>query len=85
MADNFASHAQTLTSPAGRHRAITPSDAADLDPVPRALYVNASGSAVLRDSEGTSVTYQLTAGQVLPMRAVRVMATGTTAGLIGWD
>ncbi|MGZ9812065.1 spike base protein, RCAP_Rcc01079 family [Pseudoroseicyclus sp. H15] len=85
MADNFATHAESLNSPASRHQVITPDDGADLSPVPRALFCNASGTAVIRDAAGTDVAYDLMAGQILPLRARRVLATGTTAGLIGWE
>ncbi|NDV02090.1 spike base protein, RCAP_Rcc01079 family [Pseudoroseicyclus tamaricis] len=85
MADNFATHAQSLTSPASRHQVVVPNDAADFDPLPRALYANSSGTAVLRDKAGTEVAYEVVVGQVLPVRAVRVMATGTTAELIAWE
>ncbi|MBT0957783.1 hypothetical protein IV417_10310 [Alphaproteobacteria bacterium KMM 3653] len=84
MSDTFAAMQRTLTSPAETHYAITPSDTADLSPVPRALYVSASGTAVLVDRSGTELSYDLTAGTTLPLRARRVKATGTTAQLIAW-
>jgi hypothetical protein len=83
--DNFASFSSGLSSPASKHYAITPSDTIDLADVPRAIYCNVAGNAVIRDKYGTDVTYALNAGQVLPFRGVRVLATGTTATLIGWD
>lgn len=82
--DPFEKHARSLTSPAASHFAITPSDSADLAVVPRAIYCQTAGTAVLRDAAGTNVSYALTAGQILPLSAVRVLATGTTAGLVGW-
>ena len=85
MSDNFKGFARGLTSPAALHTTVVPSDTTDLNPIPRALYCAQSGSAVLRDAAGTPVTYQLVAGQILPLRAVRVLATGTTATLIGWE
>ena len=41
-------------------------------------------SWVFTDASGTTVTYALSAGAVLPFRPTRVLATGTTAtGLVG--
>jgi len=84
MADIFEYHSKGLQSPADIHFAIVPSDGADLPFVPRAIFCAASGNAVLRDRAGVDVTYQMTAGQILPFRPVRVLDTGTTATLVGW-
>lgn len=73
-----------ITAPATNHFAIVPNDGADLPQIPRAIYVQAAGNLVLRDAAGVTITYAVTAGQVLDFRAVRVMATGTTAIAIGW-
>ena len=86
MADEFEGYASGLTSPATRHTAITPSDSVDLDPRPRALRINVGGNIAIRDREGTDITYAVIAGEILPFRGVRVLATGTTAtGIVGWD
>jgi len=85
MPDHFASHAKGLEAPADRHYAIVPSDGADLPRVPRSVYCAAAGTAVLRDHQGTDLSYTLVAGQILPVRPVRVLATGTTATLYGWE
>lgn len=79
MADNFS------TGPADIHYLITPSDTADLPRRPRALRVLAGGNLALRDSEGTVITYAVTAGEILPFRASRVMQSGTTAIVAGWE
>lgn len=84
MSDPFAGAASGLSGPATRHFAVTPSDSADLVIRPRALVFQSDGSAVIRDEAGTDVTYARYAGDTLPIRAVRVLATGTTATLIGW-
>ncbi|WEK48508.1 MAG: hypothetical protein P0Y66_11765 [Candidatus Kaistia colombiensis] len=84
MSDPFAGAASGLSGPATRHFAISPSDSADLAIRPRALLFQTDGNAVLRDESGTDITYGRYAGDVLPIRAVRVLATGTTATLIGW-
>ena len=84
MPDPFDTDYVNLTSPAVAHYLIAPDDASDLPVRPRAVYVNASGTAVMQDNDGQSVTYDLVAGSVLSLRPVRVMATGTTAQLIAW-
>lgn len=85
MSDNFQTFQRSLSSPAERHYAITPADGADVVPRPRALYVQAGGNLALRDAAGTVLAYAVTPGQVLPFRAARVMATGTTATVYGWE
>ncbi|OLP59049.1 hypothetical protein BJF93_03745 [Xaviernesmea oryzae] len=81
MPDRFTSHAPTITGPATRGFSITPSDSAALPEVTRALYVGSSGAVALRLIEGQTVTFSgLAAGTLLPLRADRVLATGTTAG-----
>jgi len=84
MSDPFAGAASGLSGPATRHFSISPSDSADLVVRPRALAFQTDGNAVLRDEGGVDITYSRYAGDVLPIRAVRVLATGTTATLIGW-
>ena len=84
MSDPFSGYARSLESPALFHQAITPSDSADLSPRPRVLYCSAAGTAVLRDGAGTEQSYTLLQGQILPLSPLRVLASGTTASLIGW-
>lgn len=84
MFDPFDSDYVNLTSPAVSHYPIVPDDAEDLPVRPRAIFVNVSGTAVLQDKNGVTVSYDLTAGAVLSMRPRRVMATGTTAQLVAW-
>ena len=84
MSDPFKSHHRGMESPAARHFAITPSDAADLSVLPRVLYCVQAGTAVIRDREGADLSYTLVAGQILPLSALRVLATGTSATLYGW-
>lgn len=85
MADRFSNYASGLSSPATRHHAITPSDTVDLPTRPRALYCTGAGTASVMDEAGTSLTYTLEVGDRLEFRATRVMATGTTATLVGWE
>jgi hypothetical protein len=84
MSDPYASHSRGLESPAIRHFAITPSDTVDLAIRPRVIKVLTAGNVALRDAGGTSITYAVLAGDVLQFSAMRIMATGTTASVVGW-
>lgn len=78
--DAYKGYQRGLTAPASNAFAITPADGADLAFAARALYVGGAGDIALRTLEGTDVTFRaLNAGTVLPVGAVRVAATGTTA------
>lgn len=85
MPDNFQNVPKGIEAPATRHFAITPSNSTDMTNRPRALYVSVGGNLALRDEKGVEITYAVTAGQVILFRAVRVLATGTTATVIGWE
>ena len=85
MSDNFQGHQRSLESPGDRHKLIVPSDANPVVPRPRALWCAAEGTVSVEDRDGVALTYTLVAGQVLPFRAVKVRATGTTATVYGWD
>ena len=85
MTDNFAGFAASLTSPGEAHYLVSPSDTADLDPRPRALKCLAAGNVVVRDINGNDVTYPVEVGEVLEFRAIRVLATGTTAVVAAWE
>lgn len=82
MSDTFQGQGAGLTSPGFRHYAVTPADA-DLPIRPRALWVDADGTAILRDETGVDVTYDVIAGQIIPFRAVQVRAA-STATLVAW-
>lgn len=83
MSDPFQGYGGTIDGPATRHFAITPSDTVDMAIQPRAIYCIADGNAVVRDGAGTTITYPVTNGMYLIIRAVRILATGTTASLVG--
>ena len=84
MPDPFDTDYVSLTSPAVAHYLIAPSDSEDLPVRPRAVYVNEGGTAVMQDNDGQTVSYLLSAGAVLSLRPVRVLASGTTAQLVAW-
>ena len=85
MIDKFQSLTAGLTAPASNAFAITPNNATDLPAITRALYVGLSGDIALIMQGGEAVTLtNVMAGTMLPLRAVRVAATGTTAqNLVG--
>lgn len=59
---------------------VTPSDSTALSTVPVSLIVLSAGNVVVKGSSGTPTTFTgLVAGQIIPLRARYVMATGTTA------
>ena len=66
-------------------RSAEPSDAAAVVPRPRALWCQTAGDVAIEDRDGTVLTYTVAAGQILPFRAAKVRATGTTATVFGWD
>lgn len=83
MVDRFQSRAEEQTGGIRRGIAITPNDGADLAAETRALYVGSAGDVALILVSGDAITFaSVPAGTLLPVRAMRVKATGTTAGLL---
>jgi hypothetical protein len=83
--DEFKAFTKGLTSPATKHFTIVPDDTADLPLLPRAIYCQADGTIVIRDSEGVTLSYTMSAGDRIDFRGVRVMSTGTTGIYYGWS
>lgn len=80
MPDKFLYSSDSVAAPARKLVAVTPNDGADLADVPKALYIGAAGTLALIAADDTaSVSLTVAAGAVLPIRAKRVLATGTTA------
>lgn len=80
--DNFEKMTGSLTGPACANAAITPDDATDLPAVPRAIYVGGGGTVVIVGKDETSddgIAFICPSGALLPIRARRIKATGTTA------
>lgn len=71
-------------SPAVAHLAVTPSDTVNHPWIMRALFAKTDGNLAVVDQFGTAETYPVKAGDVIPVRSIRVNATGTTATAIGW-
>jgi hypothetical protein len=81
--DRFAHQGPGPDGPAVRCFAITPDDEDDLPELVRGLYVGAGGAVSIVDPVGgTTVFAGVPSGTVLPVRAQRVRATGTTAASI---
>lgn len=57
-------------------------DSTDLANVPRALYVHIAGNVRCVSSAGSSATFTFAAGEVKSLRPTRIMATGTSTGLV---
>ncbi len=78
--DKFSDYPTSLTAPARDAQAVAPNDATDLPILPRAFFVGQTGSLSARLAGGQSVVFQnVQGGTVLPIRATRINATGTTA------
>jgi len=83
MTDRFADFQPSLSGPASTGFTVVPDDGTDLPEATRALYVGMGGNlAVTMLSGAEFVLTGLPDGSLLPLRAVRVRATGTTAGAI---
>lgn len=81
MSDPFSRQADSAEAPSSHPVAITPSNTVPLATTPKALYIGTGGTVVLRTASGAAdVTFKnLASGQILPVRAQFVRATGTTA------
>lgn len=80
MADNWGGKDTSISGPGANGAAITPNDSSDLANVTRGIYVGATGDLkVTLAGSGTVTFVGVPAGTLLPIRANRVFATGTTA------
>lgn len=80
MPERFASFVDAPHLPSRDFYAVTPSDSNDLTLLPKALYVGTGGAVIAQNAGGTAITFKNVAnGQVLDIRANRVLSTGTTA------
>lgn len=81
MPDYFGYHDVMLDSPAVAAVAVTPDDDTDLANVTRVLYVGGAGDvSVILSWDTAAVTFSsVPAGTFMPIRAKRVLLTGTTA------
>lgn len=78
MAAPYTSADATVS--ARRAVVITPSDTADLSDPTRAVYIGNTGNLKVDMVSGGTVTFKnLPSGMVLPIQAIKVYATGTSA------
>lgn len=83
--EKYDTRASQPTAPAGHGFAIIPDDENDLPRETRAIYVGGQGNLSVTLSSGDEVALvSVPSGAVLPLRAIRIRATGTTAtNLVG--
>ena len=82
-AKNRADTDYQKTTPATGGEAVTPSDAAELTWISRAIWVGGAGNLCVVTVDGDTLTFSgVPAGTLLPIRAKQVRATNTTATLI---
>ena len=79
MYDFFHDRTSGLESPATRLAGVTPNDTADLNFVSRAIAVGTEGFVQLITIGGDAGRVYVVPGAPFPIRARRVLATGTTA------
>ena len=76
--DNAASPARFFT-------AVTPHDSTDFDRICRAIYVGVGGDVVAVTEDASAVTFTgVPTGTILPIRAIRINSTNTTATNMVW-
>lgn len=79
MADKFPAD-PGIVGPGVAAVAVTPSDTADLALVSRMLYIGGVGDVAVKMLDGSNCTFKaVPGGSMLPLRVLRVLATGTTA------
>ena len=79
IVDNFDKHTAGLSGPYSNAAEVTPSDSADLGYVTRGLWCATTGNVKVTMLSGDVVTIDHGAHTFLPIRVVRVWATGTAA------
>lgn len=78
--DKFTRVSDDVGHPARQAFAVTPHATNEVDPLPKALLIGGAGNIVLRAVDSAAdVTIAVVAGQLLPIRAQFVRASGTTA------
>lgn len=85
MPDRYVSSTANASAPAESFFAITASDSTNFSFNVRGIYVGGAGAVAAVTEGGTAVTFAaVPAGTILPIRAIRVNSTNTTAtSLVG--
>lgn len=85
MADKFKRAIDSVEAPARNMFLITPHATNEVNPVPKAIRANTAGTIALRAvGSAADVSITVAAGEVIPVRALFVRVTGTTATLHGF-
>lgn len=80
MPDAYQYHNTGLDDPAVHADSVSPHDTNDLAIFSRAIYIGGAGNLALITVGGDTVTFtNMSAGMIYPIRASRILATGTTA------
>lgn len=81
--DRFDRSADSPSSPARDAFLVIPHDTVALPRLPKALLIGVAGALTLRAVDGTAdVSFAVTAGQIVPIRAAFVRSSGTSASQI---
>lgn len=81
--DRFDRNSDAISSPARDAFAVDPHDSQPLPVLPKALLIGAAGTITLRAVDAAAdVAIAVAAGQIVPIRASHVRASGTTASQI---
>ena len=84
MVDNFfGSNGPEATAPTMRYETVTPSDTVNFSRVARAVWVGVAGNVSFVREDGTAVVFVEASGW-MPVRCIRINATGTTATDMVW-
>ena len=85
MMDSFKNLSDSPDFSARKLVAVTPHNSNDLAYTTKALFIGTGGNiVVLAEDDTVAVTLKVTDGQILPVRAKRVLETNTTAtGIVG--
>ena len=76
--DPFSGLTEGLSSPYDNALEVTPSDTVDLDFTTRALWLGHTGTVKVTLASGSTVSFDHGSHVLLPIRVLRVWATGTT-------
>jgi len=84
MPDPFVNFSDSVMAASRKPYVVVPSDINPLDPLPKALMATAAGNVVLRGADNAAdlAAFPVVAGQIVPIRALFVRATGTTASFV---
>ena len=78
--DSFVQYADSPDFPARQATVVTPDNSVEIPTLPKGLLIGGAGTIVLRAVDSAAdVSITVTAGQLLPIRAQFIRATGTTA------